>query len=175
MCAEPTTSAGPVRLWHDDVRPAPDATWTWARTNDAAKAILDARPVTEISLDHDLGYDGPPPGKCEACGGKGTEGNDDEYHCRDCDGDGFIGGDVLYIAGTAEETGHDLVRWMVEHGKVPPKVTVHSWNPDGARRMAKYLQDHGHPCAVAPYDIRTFSQPTRARIARSFGFGEGVA
>jgi hypothetical protein len=146
-----------VRIWHDDVRPAPtEGEWTWCRTNDAAKAVLNARPVDEISLDHDLGYDGPPPGPCEGCHGTGLLGQ--EHPCPTCDGDGFIGGDVLYIAGTAEETGYDLVRWMCESGKVPPKVTVHSWNPDGARRMAALLRDHGHPCIVAPYTIQEFGQ-----------------
>ena len=44
-----------MRLWIDDVRPAPDG-WTWAKTSDEALAIL-GPDVTEISFDHDLGGD----------------------------------------------------------------------------------------------------------------------
>ena len=46
-----------MRLWVDDIRPAPDG-WVTAKTSDHAitvlKNILD---VDEISLDHDLGGD----------------------------------------------------------------------------------------------------------------------
>jgi hypothetical protein len=156
-----------IRLWHDDVRPPPDDSWTWARTNDAAKAVLEAHPVCEISLDHDLGYAGPPPGKCERCNGTGRLSNSGERKddptfpsdprgvpCAVCDGDGFIGGDVLYVAGTADETGYDLVKWMCETGNVPPKITIHSWNPAGARRMAALFADHDHGCIVRPYELR---------------------
>jgi hypothetical protein len=147
-----------VKLWHDDVRPPPSG-WEWARTNESAKGYLRSGYITEISLDHDLGYDGPPPGECENCDGSGAVG--DLAHgedCPECDGDGFIGGDVLYIAGTADETGYDLVRWMCETGNVPAKVTVHSWNPDGAKRMAALLRDHGHACDVVPYTLQRFSR-----------------
>ena len=37
-----------------------------------------------------------------------------------------------------------LCRWMIEYDLVPPKVTVHSYNPIGARRMLQELRDHGH-------------------------------
>lgn len=49
------------------------------------------------------------------------------------------------------ETGLDLVQWMVETGNVPPKVTIHSWNPDGAAAMAARLNRFGHDCYVAPF------------------------
>lgn len=45
-------------------------------------------------------------------------------------------------------TGYDLVRLMLDEGLVPPVVIVHSWNPDGARRMVNELMA-GHPsCQV---------------------------
>lgn len=155
----------PIRLWHDDVRPPPRG-WVWVRTNDDARAILQTGRVIEASLDHDLGYDGPPPGECAECGGTGIEPGYDRKKrnsprisrskfedppCVACDGDGFIGGDVLYIAGTAEDDGYELVRWMVEEGYVPPKVTIHSWNPAGARNMQLALEAAGHHPAVVPY------------------------
>lgn len=113
-----------MRLWHDDVRPAPEG-WTWARTNAEAVAYLDANEVEEISLDHDLGYDGPPP----------TADDDPTF----------------YVKGTADETGEDLVAWMVEHDRIPPKVTIHSWNHSGAARMAWRLRDAGVEPEVRPY------------------------
>lgn len=51
------------------------------------------------------------------------------------------------------ENGLVLVKWMCEAGYVPEKVTIHSWNPSGARRMAAVLEDHGHRCVVEPFRI----------------------
>lgn len=114
-----------VCLWHDDVRPAPEG-WTWAKTNAEAQAILAERNVWECSLDHDLGA--IPTGEEDP-----TE--------------------VLYLQGDAEETGLDLVKWMIENTCVPPIVRIHSWNPAGAERMAQRLSDAGFPCVLAPYVI----------------------
>jgi hypothetical protein len=52
----------PMKLWVDDLRPAPDTSWTWAETSADAIAILSLRrfsrrPVEAMSLDHDLGED----------------------------------------------------------------------------------------------------------------------
>lgn len=46
-----------VKLWHDDVRPAPEG-WVWATNNKSAQMILEVRAVSECSLDHDLGAEG---------------------------------------------------------------------------------------------------------------------
>jgi hypothetical protein len=43
-----------MKLWLDDIRPAPDG-WTWAKTAPDAIAALNAGDVAEISMDHDLG------------------------------------------------------------------------------------------------------------------------
>lgn len=43
-----------VRLWLDDVRPAPEG-WTWVKTAREAIALLAQGDVTVCSLDHDLG------------------------------------------------------------------------------------------------------------------------
>lgn len=50
-----------IRLWIDDIRPAPDG-FDWAVSSDGAIAILEdyralGWPVEEISFDHDLGGD----------------------------------------------------------------------------------------------------------------------
>jgi hypothetical protein len=121
-------------VWHDDVRPAPEG-WVWARTNGRAKDLLYGDDVIEISMDHDLGLhdiEVPDPGE---------------------DPDGFA--DAIAGRGQASETGLDLVNWMVEQGLVPPLVTIHSWNPDGAQAMAARLNFHGYDCTVQPF------RPTR--------------
>lgn len=124
-----------MKLWHDDVRPPPPG-WVWARTNEKAKEFLSERLVTEISLDHDLGLhvlDVPESGA-------------DDYWDK-----------VIEIANsvTAEdaETGLDLVEWMIIKRLVPHKVTIHSWNPDGAMRMATRLANNGHDVIVQPYVV----------------------
>lgn len=110
-----------MKLWHDDVRAAPDG-WARAVTNADAKEFLTTRDVEEISLDHDLGA---------------TE----EQIAR-------LG---YAAAGQGEETGYDLVRWMIDTGTVPKYVTIHSWNPIGAERMSQALADAGYACAIRPY------------------------
>lgn len=109
-----------VKLWHDDVRPAPKG-WVWAQNNADAMAILKTGEVTEISMDHDLGGD-PRNG--------------------------------IFVAGNSQDgSGLDLVQWMVETINVPETITIHSWNPDGARRMARVFNDAGYSVTVAPYSI----------------------
>lgn len=48
-----------VKLWLDDVRPAPDG-WTWAKTAREAIGHLNAHgpEIVSVSLDHDLGKEG---------------------------------------------------------------------------------------------------------------------
>lgn len=43
-----------MRLWIDDVRPAPEG-WIWVKTSKEAINFIQHNPVTEISFDHDLG------------------------------------------------------------------------------------------------------------------------
>ena len=118
-----------MKIWHDDIRPAPKG-WEWARTNSRAMELLAKHEVEEISLDHDLGLH-----------------TFTEQDIRDHP-------DLVFGRGQADETGYDLVRWMCDTGNVPRRVTVHSWNPDGARRMADLLNDAGHECKVSPYEVR---------------------
>jgi len=117
-----------IRLWHDDIRPAP-AGWVWARTNAAAQEILKTGNVVEISMDHDLGLDGV----------SEQEINDNP--------------EFLFGKGQSEQTGLDLVHWMIDRDLVP-KVTIHSWNPDGARAMAARLNRFGYDCTISPYVVR---------------------
>lgn len=115
-----------VRLWHDDVRRPPGGSWTWARTNEAARAVLTARDVVEISMDHDLGLHDADPDVPDA----------DLQRLPD---------------GMRPEEGWELVEWMIAESRVPERVTIHSWNPPGAQRMAALLRDAGHQVLVKPY------------------------
>lgn len=118
-----------MKLWHDDVREAPEG-WVWARTNADAKVYLLTNDVDEISMDHDLGY-------------HNVELSDDIEERLD----------QLALAGHSLETGFDLVEWMCETGHVPAKITIHSWNPDGADRMAARFNHFGYDCTVRAYAV----------------------
>lgn len=56
IVSDPYERANPVRLWVDDLRPAPEG-WKWAKTSADAIEMLDDKYVVELSLDHDLGGD----------------------------------------------------------------------------------------------------------------------
>lgn len=122
-----------MKLWHDDIRRPPDDSWAWARTNRDAELLLIAGvgscdPITEASLDHDLGL-------------------------HDFDPDEFDADLRIAPEAHLQPDGRGLCRWMVDQGLVPPRVTIHSWNPPGAAEMAAILRD-GAPnttVAVSPY------------------------
>jgi hypothetical protein len=46
-----------LKVWLDDVREPPDASWRWVTTPGAAISLLAEKRVALMSLDHDLGYD----------------------------------------------------------------------------------------------------------------------
>ena len=120
-----------MKIWHDDVREAPEG-WTRVKNNDEAKEILVAarqgfeEVVEEISLDHDLGAEIP---------------EDLPYD------------EILYLKGWSEDNGYELVKWMIEHDLVPPKITIHSWNVIGRMKMASALNDAGYSCEIRPFQI----------------------
>lgn len=114
-----------MKLWHDDIRRPPDDSWVWARTNEEAIAFLEGLTIHEISLDHDLGL-----------------------HELDPDTP-----DAIYLVGHGEETGLDLVDYMIARALVPDKVTVHSMNPVGADRMCRTLNARGYDCYRRPYQV----------------------
>jgi hypothetical protein len=45
-----------MKLWVDDIRPAPDETWTVARTITSAFNALQIRDAEVVSLDHDISH-----------------------------------------------------------------------------------------------------------------------
>jgi len=111
-----------MKIWHDDIRRPPDDTWTWARTNEAAIALLEANSVVEISMDNDLGL-------------------------HDLDPDAEL---AIYQAGPLDE-GWKLAVWMVANGKVPETVRVHSLNNVRAKYITDYLNDHGYDAILDPF------------------------
>ena len=123
-----------MKLWHDDIRPAPKG-WVWARTNEQAKSLIEGAVLRgdfeEASLDHDLGLH---------------------------DIDPETTPDAIFLKGQDAETGLDLVKWMCNLSYLPPKVRIHSWNPDGAMSMALCLNAHAmeHDMDVL-IDIHPFS------------------
>ena len=123
-----------MKLWHDDIRPAPEG-WTWARTNERAQELLRTGKVTEASLDHDLGL------------------HDVDMTPPECGGDADEWFDKMLLRGGSEETGYDLCVWMVEEGFVPKKITIHSWNPAGAQRMAAALFATDAEIIVHPFTV----------------------
>jgi len=115
-----------IKVWHDDIRPAPPG-WEWARTNEVALKLLRENTVTEISMDHDLGLDHLDP---------------------------FGDPELIFFAGPSNNgTGLDLVEIMCKENLVPPKVTIHSWNPPGAQAMAARFNHFGFDCDVSPYQV----------------------
>lgn len=120
-----------MKIWHDDVR-KPPADWWWVRTNLEAVAALVYYhgEITEISLDHDLGLDHVDP---------------DEYSLDPTE--------LWRLQGDSKQgDGRELVKWMVKSGHVPPKVTIHSWNPDGANEMAYLFRDKGYSVTIASFN-----------------------
>jgi hypothetical protein len=114
-----------IRLWHDDVRHPPNEEWIWAKTNADAIFMLAHFNVVECSLDHDLGA--KPTG-------------DDETDA--------------FVVGSGEETGMDLVQWLVEHDdRMPERVRIHSMNAPAAQRMRAALFAAGTLAEVRAFDL----------------------
>jgi hypothetical protein len=109
-----------MKLWLDDLRPAPDG-WTHVKTVAQAKAALATGEVDIASLDHDLGLgdvDGSDP---RALLLRATE--------------------LFGASARVEENGSTLVRWMAETGHWPRhKPHVHSANPVGAAYMREMIE-----------------------------------
>lgn len=52
-----------------------------------------------------------------------------------------------YVVGYTSENegnGEDCARWAIENNFIPNRVIVHSWNSQGAQRIALRFKDIGH-------------------------------
>lgn len=112
-----------INLFVDDIRQPPDGDWVTARTITEAIRILATRDVRSISLDHDISH----------------------YQTINAAG--------LSIPYECKET-FEPVAWFLremflccgeksEVSKSFPKVTLHTANPIGAKKMAEILADAG--------------------------------
>jgi len=58
-----------------------------------------------------------------------------------------------------EETGYDLVDWMIEMAIYPARINIHSWSASGSERMFRALINARHPALTkitrVPYDPKT--------------------
>ena len=106
-----------TKLYLDDVRSPPDATWTVATTAEQARRILLAGPVECATLDHDLG-------PCPLC------------NVTEETPEGLRVVEAYPCAHLV--TGYDLVRWMAQAGVWPRfKPAVHSTNSAGGAAMMR--------------------------------------
>lgn len=115
-----------MKLFVDDVRDAPDATWTVARSVVNAQRKLETGTVKEISIDYDMGI------------------------CDDCIAAAKSGCATLNCEHVLN--GYDLAEWLVEHSYLMPrKVAVHSKNEAGKRRIVDKLHCYrGHDLQAKP-------------------------
>lgn len=104
-----------VKLWLDDVRPAPEG-WVHAKSVKEAIEIMSTHRVEEMSLDHDLDV-------CPVCHPNVKK------------------GDILPPCTCRESTGYDFVLWMAKNNNWPTtKPYVHSMNPAGAQAMRQTIE-----------------------------------
>jgi hypothetical protein len=127
-----------TKLFLDDIREPWNGTWDVVRNFDRFKAYIEKYGIPEVvAFDHDLG----------------------EQHYQ-AYSKGY--NETAYDEGT----GYDCAEWMVRHavasgGKLPSIVIVHSWNTDGAKRIASLFKETG-ACMVFPYPCT----PLKELIAR---------
>ncbi len=113
-----------MKLWLDDVRPAPDG-WVHAKTTSEACDVMLAGQVEEASLDHDLGV-------CATC----LPGRLDEFGDVVLDPPRRCLCDTRRCVCGCHQTGHDFVLWCAAQNRWPAsKPHVHSMNPVGAANM----------------------------------------
>lgn len=97
-----------MKIYLDDVRHPPDETWTLARTVNAAIELIKSQSgrVAHISFDYDMGM---------TC----TLPHDVGWQPFACD----------------HTNGHQLIVWMQVYGAKTDRVTVHTANPEGRKRL----------------------------------------
>lgn len=107
-----------MKLWLDDVRPAPDLSWTWARSVAEAQQLLtDAKGIGEpwemVSVDYDLGM------TCQE-----VHAGWQPFACSHTDG-------------------MHLLMWFKLQDEWPDTVLIHSENPNGRALMEAMLRTNG--------------------------------
>jgi hypothetical protein len=115
-----------VKIWHDDVRYPPDG-WQWARDNKTFVLMCLMAAVQGIAV-------------------------------TECSLDHDLGeepGNIGRMGSSPDGDGVDLVKALCALRIVPPKVTIHSWNQDGALYMAGLLASLTNAdIRIRPYEIK---------------------
>lgn len=115
-----------MKLWIDDVRDAPDDSWTVIRKVEAATALICNFQLDEISLDHDIE----------------NRPADETYM------------PLAYVIGLKYQGMQEMSDFKTGFGtkvQTVPKVTIHSINPVGAKRMWAVLDSYGIKSGIKPY------------------------
>lgn len=147
-----------MKLWFDDIRRPPSSEWLWARTIEEAKLVVNSHEITEASLDHDLGLHEYDPDEQDADLRRVPA----RYRCYHCAALTFerglnmapercVGCGSEVLSKMEVPDGVEFAKWLIEVGRVPAAVRLHSMNPVGAQNMARVLAEH---CAVTihPYE-----------------------
>lgn len=139
------------KLWIDDIRDAPDKSWTVVRTVTEAIRMIAKFRWDVISLDHDISH-------YEKVGKEGWEDVDQEV--RAC-GETFqpvayFLGEKYWISRKMSDVDKLLAGGGISDESVHlarplagPRIVIHSANPEGAREMQLILKDYG---LEAPYE-----------------------
>lgn len=115
-----------MKLWLDDLRPAPEG-WTHVYDIEEAKKQLLTGEVEHMSLDHDLGVM-PLCGTCSERVDSESE-IEDPAECR------------CSCHRQLQPTGYDLCVWMAANEVWPDnKPAVHSQNPVGRKNMLAVIE-----------------------------------
>lgn len=121
-----------MKLWVDDIRNAPDESWTVARTVDSAINALSRFQPDEISLDHDISHQ------------VGMGELSRPYPCSET-----FRAVAHYLAVIYAVRRH--IEQVAPSGQPwHPKVSIHSSNPVGGREMATILTEGGLSPVLRP-------------------------
>lgn len=112
-----------MKLFIDDIREAPDSSWTVVRTpSEAIRAIYHfSNDITDISFDHDAG-------------------DTESFQL------------VAYYFGLMLQS-YRLVGQVTIGLPWEPRVTIHSANSIAAMEIAKILKDHDVYHLIRPYEV----------------------
>lgn len=121
-----------LKLYLDDVRPAPEG-WVLAKSvADACARILLNEDTFEVSLDFDLGMIND---HCETCNDVGwgrPKGHPD--YCVDCT-------HRILEHDESAPTGIELIHWFDKTGIMPTDIWLHTANPVGRKAMEYAIKD----------------------------------
>jgi hypothetical protein len=113
------------KLFLDDIRKAPDSSWHVVRSyQEFVDWILSNGCPEVVSFDHDLADAHYPTTEAQLS--------------EDIDYDRY-----------AERTGFHAAQWLIASGHTPKLIIVHSYNPVGARNIAKLFREG--KAVVEPY------------------------